>query len=234
MKPNTHLDEEQFVNVYYGELDATAHLEVCSECRAQLERLREMLDGLRGYSGPERDAGYGSAVWTRLQPRLPASRPTRKWIRWWTWTPVFAALLIVGFITGRLTEQNAHQQGISEKARERILLISLSDHLERSQVVLANVENASAGSADLGYERDRAHELLGANRLLRETAVRLGDYTDAALLDDLERGLLSIANTPLHSSPAALEQVQQWIENDGLLFKVRVASSASRERGQSL
>ena len=44
----------------------------------------------------------------------------------------------------------------------------------------------------------------------------------------------SIANTPLHGSPEDLEEVQQWIERDGLLFKVRVASSASRERGQSL
>jgi hypothetical protein len=75
---------------------------------------------------------------------------------------------------------------------------------------------------------------LGANRLLRQTAARLGDYADAALLDELERVLLDVANSPLHSSPAEVERVQQRIEQQGLLFRVRVTSTASRERGQKL
>lgn len=234
--PMKHLEEEQLVDAYYGEFDASGHLTACGECRGRFERLREVLDAFNEFPIPERDAGHGSEVWTRLLPKLPADRPQRWWHRWWILTPAFAAMLTLAFVTGRLIERGSgsHADGISEKARERVLLISLSDHLEQSQIVLANVANAAPGTADLADERDRAHELLGANRLLRQTAARLGDYADAALLDELERVLLDVANSPVHSSPADVERVQQRIEQEGLLFRVRVTSTASREKGQKL
>jgi hypothetical protein len=143
------------------------------------------------------------------------------------------ALLVAAFLGGRLAERTA-PNGISQQSRERVLLMSLSDHLERAQIVLANVANASPDAADLGDERDRAHELLGANRLLRQSAERLGDVTDASLLDELERVLLSVANSPNRLSLVDLERTQQQIEREGLLFRVRVTSAASRERGERL
>lgn len=82
---------------------------------------------------------------------------------------------------------------------------------------------------DLGDERDRARELVGENRLLRQTATRTGDLSDAALLDELERTLLDIAN-----GPANLEMLQQRIENEGLLFKVRIIETNVRQKGQQL
>lgn len=230
----THLDDEQLMDAYYGELDASGHLTICDECRGRFDRLRDVLDSFHEYPIPERDAGYSSAVWSKLLPQLPKDRPQRWWFRWWTWTPALAALLILAFVAGRVTVRDNNIGGISEKARERVLLISLSDYLEQSQIVLANVENAAPGTADLNSERDRAHELLGANRLLRQAAERLGDYTDAALLDELERVLLDVANSPVRSSPAELEQIQQRIEREGLLFRVRITSTDSRERGQKL
>jgi hypothetical protein len=232
--PAAHLNDEQLTDAYYGEFDASGHLTVCDECRGRFDRLRDVLDSFNEYPIPERDAGYGSAVWSKLLPQLPPDRPRRLWLRWWTLGPAFAALLVIAFVTGRLTERNSNAHGISEKARERVLLISLSDYLEQSQIVLANVENAAPGTADVAGERDRAHELLGANRLLRQAAERLGDFADAALLDELERVLLDVANSPVRSSPAELEQIQQRIEGEGLLFRVRITSTASRERGQKL
>jgi hypothetical protein len=229
-----HLSEEQLLDAYYGEFDASGHLTACDECRVEFERLKEVLDTFREYRGPQRNAGHAGEVWTRLLPKLPQDRPGRLWLRWWALTPVLAALLTITFVTGRWTERHSHTSAISEKARERVLLISLSDHLEQSQIVLANVANADFGTPDLADERDRAHELLGANRLLRQTAVRLGDLTDAALLDELERVLLDVANSPVHSSPGDLERIQQRIEAEGLLFRVRITSTVSREKGQTL
>lgn len=231
--PTKHLDDEQLLEAYYGGFDAGGHLTTCHECRANFDRLREVLDALNQYPIPHRDAGHGSAVWTALLPKLPRDREHRIWNRWWMLAPAFAALLTIAFVTGRLTERG-QTTGIPEKARERVLLMSLSDHLEQSQIVLANVANADSGRTDGGSERDRAHELLGANRLLRQTAVRLGDAADAALLDDLERVLLEIANGPDRLSRADLERRQQQIDQEGLLFKVRVTSIASRERGEKL
>jgi hypothetical protein len=108
----------------------------------------------------------------------------------------------------------------------------MSDHLERSQVVLAELVNGTAG--DFTWERDRARDLVSENRLLRQTAVRAGDTSQAALLDELERALLDIANSPSNISSDDLENLQRRIESEGLLFKVRITSTDVREKGQKL
>jgi hypothetical protein len=223
-----HLSDEQLTDAYYGE--PSGHLETCEECRGRLAHLRQLLDAFHEFPIPRRAAGHGAEMWTRVLAKLPAERPKNGWLRWWVLAPAFASLLLIAFFAGRLSQvtRPPQPQGISETARERVLLMSLSDHLERSQIVLANVANAEPGSADLADERDRARELLGANRLLRQTAARLGDETDAALLEELERVLLDVANSP------DLAQTQRQIDRDGLLFKVRVTSVSSRERGEKL
>ena len=234
-----HLDDEQLTDAYYGDLDVSEHLALCEECLGRMNRLRDVLDSFNLYPIPRRDAAHGAAVWNSLQKKLPPDRAEKWWLRWWILTPACAVLLSVVFVTGRMTERvhlaaTPQATGISEKARERVLLLSLSDHLEQSQIVLSNVENARPGSPDLRYERDRAHELIGANRLLRQAATRLGDLSDAALLDELERVLLDFANSSDGLSPSNVAHTQQQIEQRGLLFKVRVSSVASRERGERL
>jgi len=220
-----HLNDEQLTDVYYGE--PSEHLNACEECRGRLAHLRQLLDAFNEFPIPRRAAGHGAEMWTRVLAKLPPERPKNVWLRWWVLTPALASLLVIAFFIGRVS-QAPQAQGISETARERVLLMSLSDHLERSQIVLENVANDEPGSADLADERDRAHELLGVNRLLRQTAVRLGDEKDAALLEDLERVLLDVANSP------DLARTQRQIDQDGLLFKVRVTSVSSRERGEKL
>jgi hypothetical protein len=144
--------------------------------------------------------------------------------------PAFAATLVVAFLIGRSSNKIQTATAIPEQARERVLLLSLSEHLERSQIVLAQVENAG----DLAEERDRARELIGANRLLRQTAERLGDRKDAAVLENLEHVLLDVANAPDSPSSADTARVQQSIAQNELLFKVRIASTDARDRGLKL
>jgi hypothetical protein len=227
---NRHLTEEQLTDAYYGNCDPPSHLSSCTHCREEFDRLSETLNTFHEFPIPARGAEYGSTVWTRLLPKLvdePARREKMPWRRWLL-VPVFATLLIAAFLGGRLTERKA-KDGISEKSRERVLMMALNEHLERSQIVLANVAHASSTEEEsLTAERDRAHELLGANRLLRQTALQLGDAKDAALLDDLERVLLSVANSD------ALEHTKRQIEREGLLFRVRVTSAASGEKGEKL
>jgi hypothetical protein len=126
------------------------------------------------------------------------------------------------------------QTGISEKARERILLMALSDHLDRSQILLTELLHADPETAALSGERDRARELLGENRLLRQSALHMGDARDADLLDALERVLLDVANGGFASSSNGLQMIQQRIDNEALLFKVRITGTDARRRGQNL
>jgi hypothetical protein len=227
-----HLNEEQMVDAYYGEMaeDESRHLAECEECRALFEQQREVLDGAREYPVPERGPGYGGEVWTKLLPHLPKQR--QKQHGWWLLVPAFATMLVVAFLVGRWTKEKPTTDlaSIPEKARERVLLLSLSEHLERTQIVLAQVEN----TGDLSEERERARELVGANRLLRQTAERLGDRKDAAILEDLEHVLLEVANSPDAPTNEDTRRVQQRMAQNELLFKVRIASTDARDRGLKL
>lgn len=230
----THVTEEVLIEAYYGNMDDVSrqHLQECEECRAELERLSGVLDSVRDYPVPERDELYGSDVWARLAPNLPAEKPRMNWFRWWMLAPALATLVLAAFIAGMFTGQR--QAGISAEARERILLMALSDHLDRSQILLTELVHADPETAGLSNERERARELIGENRLLRQSAMHIGDARDADLLDSLERVLLDVANGGSSSSSNGLQMIQQRIDNEALLFKVRITGADARRRGQKL
>ncbi len=229
----THLSSEELVHALYEDGAGAwgAHLRECGECREQLRLLKETLAVFDAYRAPERGISYPQDVWNRLAPQLPAPQKNF-WKRVWILAPALAALLCVAFGLGFWTE---HKRTVAiSKARERVLLIAMSDHLERSQIVLADLVHLSPGSIDLPEERERARDLVGENRLLRQTALHLGDRSHAALLDDLERALVDLANTPDDAPLSDLKLLQTRIEKDGLLWKVRLTSADARRKGSRL
>jgi hypothetical protein len=138
-------------------------------------------------------------------------------------------MLLVAFLLGR--EFPSRPQPLSTAVRERVLLVAVGDHLERSQMVLLELVNAPAGEPmDLETQRAFAGELVSANRLYRQSALRAGEPALAAVLDELERVLVEVAAGPDALSPADLAELQRRIEARGLLFKVNVVQSHVRER----
>ena len=245
--PMSHLTEEEITMAYYDELapDLRRHIDECEVCRSSFVRLQDLLNGIREYGMPRRADSYGGEVWARLAPTLPRNQSDGQtsthgrrrgwWLRWWVAAPAFAALVAAVFFSGLFTRRNpAVFSGISPRSSERVLLMSLGDHLDRSQIVLAELANASPGTIDVTEERAAARDLLNENRLFRQTASRAGDPSQTALLDELERVLLDIANGPSTMSSQDLEALQQRVENNGLLFKVRIAGSNVLEKGQKL
>jgi hypothetical protein len=107
----------------------------------------------------------------------------------------------------------------------------MSDHLDRSEVLLAELVHPSPSAENVNQERSRARDLLDENRLLRETALRSGDQAHAALLDDLERVFLDLANSPGQLSSEDIAELGRRITNQGLLFKVRVTKTDARPKG---
>jgi hypothetical protein len=97
-------------------------------------------------------------------------------------------------------------------------------------MMLVELANAEAGKAgiDITEEQDRARDLLEANRLYRQSAKRAGDPAVTAVLDELERVLIEIANSPSDLSQQRLAELQQQIQDQGILFKVRVIGSKVR------
>jgi len=241
-----HLTEEELVLYYYGEGDGAAavreHLDACETCRAGYACLQRVLNVVDSAPVPERPAHYEAQVWRRLRPSV--GRQGGAWARlswpllWparhWAMAAAVAALVAGAFWTGRYYSNAPRSPQLASapgQVRERILLVAVGDHLERSQMVLLELVNARPGEPlDVASERERAGDLVAENRLYRQTAARTGDARVASVLDDLEPVLLEIAHGPGRLNPEEVEKLRRRIEGDGILFKVRVAGSTVRHR----
>lgn len=239
-----HLNEEDLVLHYYGELgqaeerQAASHLSACSECRREFTRLQRVLRAVdESALAPELPANFERTVWARLEPNLRSRR--RGWFSL-SLSPaplVLAAsvLVLVGaaFYAGRVSSPAAPPPASAangnEKIRERILLVDLGEHLDRSQMVLVELV-AKDDTVDIKGERAQAEQLLAANRLYRQTAASTGQTAVSDLLDELERVLVEVAAAPDYPSQQELDDVRKQIEANGLLFRVRVVSSKVRDR----
>jgi anti-sigma factor RsiW len=244
-----HLSEEQFVLYYYGEGDDAAgvreHLDACEACRRGYAGLQRVLNTVNAAPVPDRAANYGAQVWRQLEPKLGArGRFGSRWLaplRWptrhWAAAASMAALVVAAFLAGRYypKPQPVSQMASAGQVRERILLVAVGDHLERSQMVLVELVNAHPGEElDISSEQERAGDLLAENRLYRQTAARSGDTRLAGVLDELEPVLLEIAHGPAHLSPQEADKLRGRIESDGILFKVQVVGSTARHRGERI
>ena len=246
-----HMTEERLVAHHYGDESAREraqsekHLGECAACDERFAGLSAFLAAVEAPEAPERGESYGAEVWGRLRGHLAEeskARP-REWFGFlpqrWALGGAFAALIVAAFLVGRFLQPGPPpippvQQQATERVRERILMVALSDHLEKSQMVLVELANAptTGGPVDISGEQQRASDLVDASRLYRQTAQQVGDVGTARVLDELERTLLGIALSPAQLDHADLKRIQQRIEAQGLIFKVRViGSKAQRERG---
>ena len=181
---------------------------------------------------PVREPDYGADVWRRIESRLPTRR------RWWSlggqwrWAGAvvaFASLLVVAFLAGRFypgptRKVTTATTTIADKqASERVLLVAVGDFLERSQMVLIELNNATpSGTLDISGERDRAADLVTENRMYWQTALHTGDTAMAGVLEELERTLVDISHEPTQMSAEKLASLQHRMESAGILFKIRV------------
>ena len=237
-----HLSEEELILRYYGEPGEAGavgerHLEECGECRALYASLQRVLNVVDSLPVPERPADYGAAVWQRIERGIG-----RRGMLWalpspWRWAAVAAAcaaLVVVAFVAGRSYPRPNRQTPMvaaDAKTGERVLLVAVGDYLERSQMVLIELSNASPkGSLDISAEQERAGDLVTETRLYRQTAARTGDARIAGVLDDLERVLVEITHEPSNLTQPQLEELRQRLEADGILFKVRVLGANVRSQ----
>jgi hypothetical protein len=243
----THLTEDDLVLHYYGEMSnadearTASHLGECPRCHDSYRQLQRVLAAVdeTAFAVPELPSHFERTVWARLEPNL---RRDRGWLSWFALSPgrlAWAASVLVlvagAFFAGRLFPQRAPDAPAQASAsqaqiRDRILLIDLSDHLDRSQMVLLELVSRDGDQTDFADERARAEQLLAANRLYRLTASSSGNGNIAQFLDDLELLLVDLAASPEQVSAETLNELRHRIESKGLLFKVRALSSEVRER----
>jgi hypothetical protein len=237
-----HLSEEQIVLHYYGDAEDTTeverHLASCAECRAEFARVRTTLQQIEPLEVPEPTASFEEKTWLNLRDRLPEKGSFLRRLfgkqQKWALAGAMMVLLATAFLAGRFWPrpvQQIAQQPPAQVNPQRVVLVAVGDHLERSQMLLVEIMNTDAkGPINFSNEQSEARELLDSNHLYRVSSQQAGDPQVARLLDQLGRVLAEIANGPSEVSPEDLQQVRHTIQSEGLLFKVRVVGSEVNSR----
>ena len=237
-----HLSEEELIEHYYEEsvrgADAERHLKACTACARSFAELRRDLDGVKPLSPPARGDDYGERVWQSIRGSLPVyERPRRAWRLTQLWKPLALAatcalLIVTAFFAGRQWQRQQtptlavvpSNGTIDPQARQRVVIVVLGDHLDRSERLLVELNHAN-DSAEAAPLQSEARELLATNRLVRQSASQAGDPQVEASLDRLERLLIELANEPDGLSEADLKRLREEMNTDGLLFDIRVLRS---------
>ena len=247
---NPHISEDELILHYYGESGRAdearieQHLAACAECRFANQQLRRVMMLVDSAAPVEAPPGFERTAWARLEPALDGGsghRSAKRGRGWFVWVPQFAlgagvaALVMVAFMAGRFS--GGESSGVTMSAPvaatspERVLHAEVGEHLDRTQMMLVELANAETDHADvLAGEQGRAVDLVAANRLIRQSAEQSGDVVIADVLEDLERVLLEIANSPVDASSNDLTDLQSRITDEDLLFRVRVIASEMRRR----
>ncbi len=243
----THLSEEELIAHAYGEGETAAvkrHLEGCAECSNTYTALESDLAEMTFAEPPGRDAGYGEKVWASLSGSLPAYESAKwNWLRGGVWSGLSyaaacALLLACTFVGGRLWERKQAQSSAKISPQKnpqqeahvpqpaRVVVVVLSDHLDRSERLLVELKHADAESVEMASPlRDEARSMLAANRICRQNARHQDDPRLATALDRLDHLLEELANQPGSLNAATLARLQTQANADGLLFEVRVLRS---------
>jgi hypothetical protein len=245
----THLTDDELVLHYYGEMPdadehrAVAHLADCATCQAgyrKLQRVLAMVDQT-ALAGPELPPAFERTVWARLEPDLRRDRSG--WLSWFVFSPgrlawVAMVVVLVGaaFVAGRLSPRPADPAPTAAPTvasmEQAILLSDLTEHLGRTQMMLTELANAGIDD-NVSAERERAEELVAANRLYRRTAETTGNGAIVSFLGELELLLVELAASPEQMSAEELAAVRRRIDTESLIFKIRALSSEIRARQKS-
>jgi hypothetical protein len=234
-----HPSEEDLLDLLFDAGEprsrSASHAAECAACGARLEELRAFLEEVRGAEAqePERGPSYGAELFQRIAPRLgrpeAPETPSREAAspfavlaglfspRRLAFAGGVLALVAVAFLAGRRWPSPS---GIPESARERILLLAVGDHFDRSQLVLLELLNSDETPATAGEKR--AEELVSQSRLYRQAALRSGDRALSGILDDLERLLLDVAHAPSSLTSEERDALRRRVAKSGVLFKVRI------------
>jgi len=230
-----HLSDDELIELYYGEASQgiSAHEQACRACSERFDELQQSLNAFRSTPTPKRGADYGEGVWERLQTRLvPYEKKAAAWRGWAQWRPALVAmgcvLLLAGAFAGgryweRITTKKANVAGnAGGEATQRVVLVVLADHLDRSERLLVGLEHADSSDPEENAElQTTARQLLASNRLYQASAGKAGDPLLAGTLDQLEGVLAEVANNP-KLTPADLRRMRDEMNAEGILFEIRV------------
>src|SRR5262245_28741250 len=151
-----------------------------------------MLRQIEPLEVPEPAPGFEEKTWLNVRDHLPERggffrrgflskilAPQQKW----AFAGVMALLLAAAFLAGRFWPRPENPPIASQQENvnpQRIVLVAVGDHLERSQMLLLEImHNDETGSINFSAEQQLARDLLDDNHLYRVSAQKAGDPQQA-------------------------------------------------------
>lgn len=208
---------------------------------AELAELRRSLELVNGSVPLEPEAEYWRSFYGRLHPRL---QRTSLWSRIagpfrsnaglqyaGLAAGLAAVLVVVSLFLAQVYFRTEPIPAVTEttvviKRTQGVLEHIVDAHLDRSLILLQDVENVDTDQDDLpqllAYSRERSEQLLSDNRTFRLAAERRNDEKLVQLLDDLEVVLIEIANLDPDVAQYALPTVKRYIRSKDLLIKIEI------------
>jgi len=239
-----HLDRDTLVLLHYGEdvpPGAREHLLRCEACRSERELLRRVLDAVdQAAETPELAPAWEEHLWNRLRWKLERRRD-----RSWMFAAAAAAVVVIAVLVGYrlpgarraplpVPVQSAAAKSVpasTAEGRERVLLVVVGDHFDRSERMLTEIKNATAEAPPVVIaDREAMEDLVRKNRLYLDAAYASGQTSLANTLEQLQPLLLELARAPEKPSAHDLQMMQKRIEKRGALLELRVAGEQIRQR----
>lgn len=228
--------------------EMTAHLKICTSCRAELEETRKLISLTTDFKEELKEVmatvdweslpvEITDKIWERKERKAPAH--TLSGWRLWKWQPVVTGLFIGLILGGVLTflvfktqkpdELISRQEaGLSLPAdlMERVDLAlarrETIDYLERSQYLLLDLlQNGQPGESGL-IQQDRIQQLLTEKKYLND---QLDDWRlmkARAICDQIELLFLELSQLSPELSARELEKVRKMVEEKQLLLKINL------------
>jgi hypothetical protein len=224
------------------------HLDECAACRKEYDGMRAALDLMPAHADPA--TGLPSAFWTELlnevTAHLPAQRKQRAVPSWATdWfafvaTPrhqaaigVITLLVVATIVAGswlilRQEPMPVQVAAVTQPAKPTATPVvnkRMKQYLRRSKALLVGINNmpvAEGTPVDLSLERSTSRELLQEARFLKDQPL---DGRSAALINDLEKIQIALANSREREELPGIRLIRGGIRNENLLFKIRIAET---------
>jgi hypothetical protein len=237
-----HLEEAELVEHYYEESanmgETERHLRACPRCANRYDELCRALDAVATPAPPAQRDDYVEQVWQSISTHLPVYEKRKSsWTRYYRplgWAAACVLLVAVAFVAGRRWERKQTSSvavTADPQARQRVVIVVLGDHLDRSERLLVQLNHADGNDPSTLPLRSEVRELLASNRLVRQSAVQAGNLNVETSLDRLERLLMELANQPDGFDEADLNRLRHEMNTDGLLFDIRVLRTRVHTQG---
>jgi hypothetical protein len=224
------------------------HLERCASCQKEYDGMRKALSVLPVHNDPA--ATLPSAFWKELLNDVSAQLPARAkrpampgWATDWfafvsvprhqaiigTATLLVLAVVIAGSWLATRHEQMPVQVAVTAPPAKTPAVPAVNkrmkQYLRRSKALLVGINNlpvAEGAQVDLSLERNTSRELLQEARFLRGQPL---DGRSAALINDLEKIQIALANSREREELPGLRLIRGGIRDENLLFKIRIAET---------